>query len=184
MESTIWNLEDARKYHIHSEGLAHWLRKNLSRHFPVIDFGCGPAYYLSHLHDEGFTVEGYEGTPGINDIAFYTPIHVADITEPIDSSQGHVLCLEVMEHISADKEEAALQNITNACSHTLVLSWAVPGQPGHGHINCRTPKYVIDKLGEYGFHVNFLQTIDARAAAITNPHTRFFGDTLYIFNRV
>ena len=186
MENTIgiWSLEDAKKYHIHSLGLAQWLVNNLSNERIINDFGCGPGFYIKYLQDAGRTCFGYEGTENINDIAYTKNILVADITLPIDAYKGHVLCLEVMEHISPEKEDSTLENIQNACVGTLVLSWGVPGQPGHGHINCRNTSYVIPKLLSYGFACDFVATMEARKAAISTPHTSFFNDTLYVFKKI
>jgi len=181
--NSIWSLDEAKTYHIHSPGLAAWLVQNLDKQRIVNDFGCGPGFYLKHLQDAGFTCFGYEGTEQINDIALIKNITVADITKPIDAYKGSVLCLEVMEHILPEHEQDALYNLVNACTETLVLSWGVPGQPGHGHINCREAKYVVDRMRALGFYCDFPATMEARKAAISTPHTNFFNETLYVFKK-
>lgn len=179
----IWSLDEARVMHVHSPALAQWLVDNLDKDQLVIDFGCGKGTYLRMLDDNGFKQVGYEGTPGISEIA-EANVHEMDITfliEP-DGEYGTVLCLEVLEHIPAKDESGVLLNLKNHCNGKLVLSWAIEGQNGHGHVNCRNAEYVIPTIEALGFKINFLETHSARQAAIAD--TEFFGQSLYVFNRV
>jgi len=89
-----------------------------------------------------------------------------------------------MEHIPVEHEGEALDNLCNACDDKLILSWGVPDQPGHGHINCRTAEYVISVMEKRGFMCNFVHTIAARDAATSTPHTDFFKYTLYVFKKI
>jgi len=181
---TIWSLEDAKKYHVHSPGLAKWLVENLPPSRVVRDFGCGLGYYVKKLNDSSIYCQGYEGTQNIESIALSDNVFGADITEEMftDPITGPLLCIEVMEHILPADESKALNNITKACDSMLVLSWAISGQAGHGHNNCRSGEYVRARLKEYGFEVDEAQTQSARkAAAGTDPYLQFFNDTLYVF---
>ena len=70
-----------------------------------------------------------------------------------------VLSLEVLEHVPAEYESVALDNIDRAARHGVVLSWAVPGQFGYQHINNRSPDYVNQTM----FHRDFtLETMATR----------------------
>ena len=184
----IWSLEEAKQFHMHSPGLAKWLCENLDRGIAVYDFGCGPGFYVKKLEEKGFDATGYEGTAGIENIAATKSVEQMDITKmySIDDTlitPGQVVCLEVMEHIDAAEEDHVLMALEKFCDKTLVLSWAIPGQVGHGHINCRTGEYVRNKMQAYGFEVDEAATASARAASSGHP-TQFFNDTLYVFRRI
>lgn len=187
-DRTIWTLDEAKVMHVHSPGLAQWLADNLDKTIPVIDLGCGKGTYLKKLIHAGFSdVVGLEGTPGINEIADIDFILEKDITKPlnsiISSDKRNLICLEVMEHIHPDDEAKVLENIKTICNNVLVLSWAIEGQNGHGHINCRSGVYVVNAIHKLGFKMNLDLTKAAREAAIIQG-TEFFEDTLYVFNRV
>lgn len=182
---TIWSLEDAQKYHVHSPGLAQWLVDTLPLRNVVMDFGCGLGKYVKALSDADFEAVGFEGTANIKKIAVTPHVHEQDITLPMGNLIWHTsLCIEVLEHLNPIDEDAALYNITTKCN-LLVLSWAIPGQAGHGHNNCRDEKYVLKKLYKYGFGLDEAKTSAAReAAAGTDPYLQFFRNSLYVFNRI
>ena len=187
-DSTIWSLDEARVLHVHSPGLAQWLVNNLEKDISVVDLGCGKGDYVKALVDAGFRDPfGYEGTPDIQTISD-VPYHIEqrDITILFPDHfvfKGNVLCLEVLEHIAPADEAKVLANIKTICTGTLVLSWAVEGQNGHGHINCRNADYVVPTIEALGFSFDFVQTMTARQAAVSNNGPAFFGDTLYVFKR-
>jgi len=65
-----------------------------------------------------------------------------------------VLSMEVLEHIPAKFEVVVLDNICRAAGYGIVLSWAVPGQPGFYHINNRDPTYVKQTMFNRGFKID------------------------------
>ena len=50
--------------------------------------------------------------------------------------------LEVAEHIPLENEEAYLDNCCKLCEIGCILSWALPGQGGLGHVNEQPNEYV------------------------------------------
>jgi hypothetical protein len=60
---------------------------------------------------------------------------VEDLTKPFKTTKGNVICIEAFEHIPSQFEKQFVENIINACSGKLVISVAVEGQPGIGHVN-------------------------------------------------
>lgn len=185
---TIWSLEDAKRLHMHSPKLAHWLAENLPVG-SVFDFGCGLGYYVNFLNnylaeENPFDAHGFEGTQGIKTIALTPAVIEMDITKRMDlaTEKGSVICFEVMEHLlPGEQEEAALQNINNFCDQWLVLSWAVVGQGGHGHNNCRNADYVVPRMEAFGFTLDTELTASARAAG--GQDLPYFNNTLYVFKR-
>jgi SAM-dependent methyltransferase len=183
MSKTIWTLEDAKRRHRHSPGLAVALADLLPRDEPVLDLGCGCGYYLNELAQGGFRCLGVEGTPGIAEIALFSRILMADLSQPLklDWPRSSVICLEVGEHLLPEQESQLLSNIDRYCLHWLVLSWAVPGQAGHGHHNCRSNDYLRERLEERSFDYRARPTAHLRAAA--DRRTSYFRRTLQVFRR-
>jgi len=136
---TIWSLEDAKKWHVHSPSFAELLLSIFPQEDGVIDFGCGLGYYAAFLRDRGYRASAVEGTEGINEISLFKGIQTFDLSQPLSFSLplSSVLSLEVGEHLLPSQEDVFLDNITRFCKRKLVLSWAVPGQKGHGHHNER-----------------------------------------------
>lgn len=187
MIGTIWTIEEAQRRHAHSPGLADWLAWWLDASIPVVDLGCGKGTYVKKLNTAGITAWGIEGTPGIDTIADTACITEADITKPLNTvfaaPKRSVLCLEVLEHIAFYDEHKVLENIKSICNNILVLSWAIEGQHGYGHINCRNADYVVPTIEALGFTCLKDVTELARKAATSTPYTDFFNDSLYIFKR-
>lgn len=183
MCTTIWTLETAKKEHLHSRRLAEGLAKVLPSTEPVLDLGCGRGFYLDYLARRGFHCLGVEGTPGISEIALFPDIIQADLSRPLDLKwpPSSVLCIEVAEHLLSDQEAQLLDNIHRYCSGWLVISWAVPGQAGTGHHNCRPNSYVYKQLASRGFELLPLATFELRELAGIDHG--FFRNTLLAFCR-
>uniref|UniRef100_A0A7S0EH38 Methyltransferase type 11 domain-containing protein n=1 Tax=Hanusia phi TaxID=3032 RepID=A0A7S0EH38_9CRYP len=185
---TIWPLTDAQVMHFHSSELAQALPKMLNKALPVIDLGCGKAFYISKLSELGYQVHGIEGTPGIEEIAYHRPILTADLSEPLslDLPHGNVMSLEVAEHLAPDDEDVYLENIIKFCRSRLIVSWALPSAcapgRGHGHLNCRDNSYVIRKLFVHGFRFHASDTRWLRQV-VKDSQAFWFKDTLMVFDR-
>lgn len=168
--------------HAYDPGLAQWIAVELSLEdpAPVIDFGCGDGYYLRELKAAGLTeLRGYEGR--IPKSRVFDPIVEQDLTVPFTcDTKGHVLCLEVAEHVPREHEVSFLGNITTPCTGTLILSWAVPGQVGDGHVNCRTNEEASVLVEFFGFEFDAKATADGRSSVTTLP---WFRNTLLVFRR-
>ena len=117
----------------------------------VADVGCNSGLYLEGFRDAGCQVMGFDCDDEALALAA-VPVTKIDITsfKPIDFRADMALCLEVLEHIPAEKEDAALLNLCTV-SDTIIFSAAVPGQGGDGHINCQPKQHWIDKFEELGF---------------------------------
>jgi len=76
-----------------------------------------------------------------------------------------VLSTEVLEHIPAEFENIALDNIDRAAGHGIVLSWATIGQPGFYHVNNRSPAYVEQIMLDRGFTADVKCSLSLRKKA-------------------
>jgi 2-polyprenyl-3-methyl-5-hydroxy-6-metoxy-1,4-benzoquinol methylase len=165
----IWNLEQA-KTHFFDESLAAAIMKEIGVIPPrnVADLGCGKGNYCAYFKKHGWTnIDAYEGTPDIELISAYKPIKQIDLSKEaiIHFRYDFVLCLEVGEHIPKEKEDIFIANLNKWTRNIIVLSWAIEGQAGNGHVNCRNNSYILDKMSEYGFTGDMLISARLREAS-------------------
>jgi len=183
-EKGIWSKEEALEpeQHLFSYRLAQFIAKKLKdkRYEKVFDMGCGLGSYVKYLQDVGFVLaQGVEGSDLKENSE--TQIKVQDLTEPFYLGVGNVICLEVAEHIPS---QFTYQFIKNICNHVdkncfLFLSWAVEGQEGHGHINCKNNDWVISAIEREGF--KFQNELTKQARAVVESHLAYFKETILIF---
>lgn len=176
----IWS-EDEAYAHAFSYYTAKYIGDYFEKDVPVIDLGCGKGTYCQYLSDRGFQlVTGVEGFPS-NDVE-YEHIRQLDLTilmhNPIP---GNCISIEVFEHIPKSCEDIFVQNILTNCSGKLVLSVAVEGQPGLGHVNCRNNDYVINLFEGHGFKFQPERTAEIRSKV--EPHVDYLRNTLMVFER-
>jgi len=180
---SIWTLADAKTQHQYSPKLAYALSRIIPTKVPVYDFGCGKGDYISYLSSKGFKTVGYEGTEGIQELSNHkVPIHRQDLTIPFTvQEKGTVICLEVAEHIPAHLEGQLINNIVNACSNVLILSWAVKGQGGHGHVNEQNSDYVIPRIESEGFIYSGSKSLSLRSYG--GKDLWWFDKSIYYFTK-
>src|SRR6185369_492491 len=181
MTEGIWDQYTADKYHQSSPKLAKWLANFLTTEKPVIDFGCGNAFYCKALSQKGFECLGVEGFPLNNFL--HDQIAIRDLTKLVDiPTRGHVISLEVGEHLPKAAEQTFLNTLALHCTGILVMSWAEVGQPGIGHINCQSQGYIISEIEFRGFKILPGATSEARKNIDDN--TNWFRRTLLVFERI
>lgn len=94
---------------------------------------------------------GWDGASNIDELSG-GKIQVVDLSVPVDLGRRFdwVMSLEVGEHIPPAGEEAFLDDVVRHACKGVVLSWAVPGQNGHHHVNCRSNNYIKAKMALRG----------------------------------
>ncbi|HEY2251916.1 MAG TPA: alpha-1,2-fucosyltransferase [Planctomycetaceae bacterium] len=102
----------------------------------LADFGCGTGDYIRNLRNAGICCEGYDGNPHTETLSGGIA-QILDLAQPADLGQifDWVLSLEVGEHIPPEFEATYIDNLHRHNRRGVILSWAVPGQGGHGHCN-------------------------------------------------
>lgn len=187
-ETGIFTEDDAKDGHIFSYEIARFIGKTLKQfgtYINIHDVGCGLGTYAGYLEDIGFTcvtgIDGYK--PPIPGCRHFITKDLTKPFNPIDKAEGHVVCLEVGEHIPEDKINTFLMNIDilmgKGC--LLFLSWAVPGQAGTGHISCKKNETVISMMLDRGYTYEDGLTREARERV--EGFVRYFKDTLMIFKK-
>ena len=172
--------------HVFDYGLARWMGRYLSKSEPVVDLGCGRGTYLQYLQDIGFyDLVGVDGAE--IDFDFEGRLLIRDLATPgsVSAAAGrNVICLEVAEHVPVEYMHTFLDNVTGCVGEykRLIMSWAVPGQGGYGHENCRHNIWVVEEMRNRGFKLRLGDSLDARAA-VTDA-APWFRNTIMVFERI
>ena len=174
----FWETETTRG-HVYDKTLSEYL-KNFFTEQSVYDFGCGPGEYTKHFVDNGIEAVGYDGNPNTPKLSNGL-CKVADLTEQHNfGKRDWVMSLEVAEHIPKEGEKAYIENLIKHCNKGIVLSWALPGQPGDGHINCQSNEYVITLMEKHGLLLDSNVSNQLREASTE----WWFKNTLMCFRRI
>lgn len=117
----------------------------------VIDVGCGEGWFAREFAKQGCYVVGIDPavTPGERDgVLFFND---ADATSHEHADLA--VCLEVAEHLPADESDELVDALAEVAP-LILFSAAIPGQTGHGHINCQWPGYWVSKFMRHGLLVS------------------------------
>ena len=146
----------------------------------LLDLGCGPAFYVSNIINEGISCEAYDGNPNTPELTGGLG-KVIDLSENIDLGKTYdfVLSLEVGEHIPKDYEDIFINNVLKHTHKYVLLSWAIKGQGGSGHVNEQSNNYIIDKITSLGFeYENGIST-----GFRNSSQAHWFKNTLMLFKK-
>lgn len=182
-DTGVWTKPEVAGQHCFSYRLAEFLATFLPRDKRVFDLGCGLGTYSKYLKDVGFRdVVAIEGED-LEEL-FETNVRVHDLTEPLDIGPllpGSVIALEIGEHIPGELMGKFIDNIDTCCDGLLVLSWAIRGQDGYGHINTLDNYEIIGIMQDRGFKFLLGPSRDARA--VIENHVSWFKNTILIFQK-
>jgi cyclopropane fatty-acyl-phospholipid synthase-like methyltransferase len=160
-----------------ADSLLKFLQNNNIR--TLLDLGCGKAEYCSYFIKNNIKCDAYDGNPYTHEISNCIG-KVIDLSINFDLSKKYdcVLSLEVGEHIPQIYENIFIDNL---CKHTnkwLILSWAIVGQIGNGHVNCQNNNYIIKKIEKYNFNYSTHYSIFLRE----NSSLTWFKNTIMVFS--
>ena len=139
----------------------------------IIDIGAGIGQYGSFFQKVAPTIV-WKGYDGAGNVEAFTQGKVKwiDVTDSdldtIDFVADWVISLEVGEHIPANKTESFLNLLHRHNKKGILLSWAIKGQGGHGHINEKNNDEVTNLVAAMGYYQNVWTktfTIDSRKVA-------------------
>lgn len=178
----IWDFGTAASEHCFDQALANFIVGYFDPPTSTLDLGCGRASYLRAFHDAGWErLLGVDGTPGIAQLAHFPHIVEHDLCNRLTLPRAYelVVCLEVGEHIPVEYEKCLLDNIVRHARRDILLSWAIEGQKGPGHINCRNNDYIIAEMAKRGF--DYVPTTSN--ALRDHSSLPWFKNTLMYFTR-
>lgn len=145
----------------------------------VTDLGCGLGQYGKKFKKEGVHWIGYDGAENIESVTNGF-VKFLDLTEEIDIDKSDwTMSIEVGEHIPKKYEDIYLYNILNTARKGVVLSWALPKQAGHHHVNGKDNNNVICLMEKLGFSFDTAKT-NALRNTVTNCH--WLKNTVMIFS--
>ena len=180
----FWNITGTQFEHEHAYDLplsnaivALAKSLNVTRAY---DFGCGPGKYTVAFQAAGIDATGFDGNPLT---ATIPNCKVLDLTTDFELDPvNFVLSLEVCEHVPKEFEAKLVSNIDKHVvpGGTLVLSWAIVGQGGFGHVNCQNNDYVINLFKSLGYTYEEAASTTLRRAASLS----WFPKTVMVFKKI
>lgn len=95
-----------------------------------------------------------DATPVVHDgveFAYFDAVRHAHC--PLEEQFDLAICLETAEHIPEDTADNLIEFITMAAP-VVLFSAAIPGQTGHGHVNCQWPAYWSERFARHSYSVS------------------------------
>ena len=180
-ERGYWLNEGDGKYLVDpslAEGIKEFLKNENCK--SLVDLGCGSGWYTRFFNSH-FPCDGYDGHPDT-----FTNTNglcsVLDLSydQKFEKKYDWVMSLEVGEHIPEEYESVFINNLHQNNTFGIILSWAVIGQGGHGHVNCRSNEYIIRKFEDLGYIFDMDNTTQLRSISTLD----WFRNTLMVFRVV
>ena len=161
-----------------SRGLLSFFKGEKAR--TVADMGCGWAPYTKHFCANDLFCQGFDGN-------IHTPENteeygrVLDLSKPVRFKPRYdwVLSLEVGEHIPKQHEETFINNLHENNTFGIVMSWAVKGQEGDGHVNTQNNDYIKKKFLKLGYRNDLEQELGLRKVS----KIWWFKNTIMVFRK-
>jgi glycosyltransferase involved in cell wall biosynthesis len=131
-----------------ADHLADWI-SNYLKPASVFDIGCGPGIYVESLRQRGIEAYGADIDVRVRNKPYLMNSSVFDLDK---SQQELVICFEMAEHISSDKNDMIVDCVYNKIAPNGLLIWsaAAIGQGGIGHINCQDRSFWQQKFIDKG----------------------------------
>ena len=107
------------------------------------DLGAGGGRYVKALEACGYLAMGIDGSDIENAYVFHRDLTSTGMFHGDLEPREWAISIEVGEHIQPPLCAAFLANLVAAATVGLIVSWAVPGQRGRGHVHCRLPEWVV-----------------------------------------
>jgi SAM-dependent methyltransferase len=137
----------------------------------VLDVGCGTGKSLDFFLARRLDAYGIEGSGlAISRAANPERILHANLERPIDMGRKFdlVWSFEVAEHIHGRYADNLVRTLARH-SDTVIISAAVPGQGGEGHLNEQPPEYWIERFAREDFDQD--QSLTAYLRQSTDTHS-------------
>ena len=149
----------------------------------ICDVGCGEGYLMKYFADKGIDVFGIDGMAENKQNA---PLEVKDKIFVHDYTCGvgpvydvdMVISCEFVEHIEAQYILNYILQFINC--DILVLTHALPDQPGYHHVNCQTSEYWINLMKAFHFRPLIIPIRQARQLA----ENKVLWQTILIFKKL
>jgi len=148
----------------------------------MVDIGAGVGQLGAWLRENNVkTIEwqGYDGGSNVNDFCGQTvmlreweilvpKVCFLDASKPVYEKDlpgapfDWVLSVEVGEHIPVDGQNNFIDNLVRLSAHGIILSWALPGQGGHMHVNEQPNEVIVKLMEERGMRYDYTESMKMR----------------------
>lgn len=133
----------------------------------MIDVGCGPGGMVKTAMDAGLSVQGVDGDFTVERVDEVRPvIEIHDYSKGIrEDSETYDLAwsVEFLEHVDPEYIYNFMHDFRK-CKY-VVCTHALPGQPGHHHVNCQDTPYWVAIFRAFGFEIDEQTTNEVRQAS-------------------
>jgi cyclopropane fatty-acyl-phospholipid synthase-like methyltransferase len=177
-----WVGEESSCQHVHDESLADSLlnffkNENITS---LVDFGCGMGNYVKLFKNNNINVMGFDGNPNTMSLT-NNLCGILDLSIPykFDIPFDWVISLEVGEHLPQEFENIFIENLHINNKYGIILSWAIKGQGGHGHVNEQNNDYIKLKICNLGYVNDIKSENKLRNDATLN----WFKNTIMVFRK-
>jgi 2-polyprenyl-3-methyl-5-hydroxy-6-metoxy-1,4-benzoquinol methylase len=158
----------------------------------VLDLGAGLGQYERFWSRPGMhlvgipaprSVRACDGAFNIEDVTGGN-VTFCDLTAPdldVGGPADWVMSIEVAEHVPPELEAYFLKNVVSHAKQGFVVSWALPDQPGHHHVNGKVAAGVIDAFATFPIWAYD----DAMTKHLRNiaGSTWWLKNTIYVFRK-
>jgi len=122
----------------------------------MLDVGSGTGAMVNTAEKLGVNANGIDILPRPN----HPKLIQMDLERSITLSNKYslVTSIEVAEHIRPDYADTLIDTICNHALDCIVFTAAMPGQMGHGHVNCQHATYWREKFYKRGWEYNMAET--------------------------
>jgi len=159
-KSGIWQVNTGPSSKIANEPVLHKFDESLCNALilfledqtEIVDFGCGNADYARRLFQVGKNIDAFDGNPNTPEMTKGFA-NILDLSQEFNLNKKYecVISLEVGEHIPKEREQTYLDNLDRHSEQCIILSWALPGQGGDGHVNEQPNEYIISEMEKRGY---------------------------------
>lgn len=148
----------------------------------MLDIGCGPGGMVEHAFSKGLIhVLGVDGDDKVerSDAARQAIVIHDFTTGPYIPDRVYDLgwSVEFVEHV----DKPYMQNFLETFKHCkyVAMTHALPGQPGHHHVNCMPIEYWLGAMEAIGFQIMIDETNEMRQASTMGQ--RYIRQQGYLF---
>ena len=149
----------------------------------MASFGDGPGHYKQLILETGKlrSYDAFDGAP-FSEKTSDGRVKFLDLTLPQYGLPVYdwIISLEVAEHIPQQYESIYIDNIIRHAKEGVVLSWAVPGQPGQSHVNNRPHEYAKNLMENSGFKLDPADSKKLKEAA----QYAWIKSNIYVYRRI
>lgn len=147
----------------------------------VIDVGCGPGGMVELMLSKGLDAIGVDGDDKVersDKLKEYIFIHDY-ATGPYHPKTTYDLAwsVEFVEHVDKPFMPNFLETF-KSCKY-VAMTHALPGQPGHHHVNCMPAEYWFGAMEAFGFSLLVEETNEMRKASTMRE--RYIRQQGYVF---